>query len=62
MRCAVEGVLAGLAALGAGLCAKERGWGPLRAAAVAAATAFAAAWALRQMDEKKTGGNTDEFL
>lgn len=42
MRCAGEGVLAGLAALDAGLCAKERGGGPFRAAAAAAVTAFTA--------------------
>lgn len=49
MRSLWEGSLAGLAALGAGLFAKERGWSPLQAAAAAGGTAFAAVLALRAL-------------
>ena len=49
MRSLLEGLIAGLAALGVGLIGKERGWSPLPAAAAAAATAFAAALAPRQI-------------
>ena len=38
MRSLLEGLIAGLAALGVGLIGKYRGWGPLQAAAAAAAT------------------------
>ena len=56
MKSVIEGACAGLAALGAGLFAKERGWGPLRAAAAAAATAFAAAGALKQLEKENWEG------
>ena len=49
MRSLCEGSLAGLAALGAGLIAKERGWSPLQAAAAAGGTAFAAVLVLRAL-------------
>ena len=63
MQSVIEGVCAGLTALGAGLFAKARGWGPLRAAAAAGTTAFAVAWALKQLKKTKTGrGPTNEFL
>ena len=63
MQSVIEGVCAGLTALGAGLFAKARRWGPLRAAAAAGATAFAVAWALKQLGKTKTGrGPTNEFL
>ena len=37
MRSLLEGLIAGLAALGVGLIGKHRGWSPLQAAAAAAA-------------------------
>ena len=63
MRSIWEGACAGLTALGAGLYARERGWGPVRAAAAAAGTAFVTAWLIRQVQEKQDREDqTDEFL
>ena len=63
MQSVIEGVCAGLTAPAAGLFAKARGWGPLRAAAAAGTTAFAVAWALKQLGKTKTGrGQSNEFL
>ena len=49
MRSLLEGLIAGLAALGVGLIGKYRGWSPLQAAAAAGGTAFAAVLALRAL-------------
>ena len=58
MHSLLEGLIAGLAALGVGLIGKYRGWSPLQAAAAAAATAFAAAVALRQIGDTQSREET----
>ena len=58
MHSLLEGLIAGLAALGVGLIGKYRGWSPLQAAAAAAATAFTAALALRQIGDTQSREET----